>query len=335
MQFIKNLLGVNLRASHQPQGVKPHPKLKVGILGTGKIGADLLVKVKRSDWLECAVFAGRNLDSDGMRYAAGLGVPLSDKGIEAFSDPRYKCDIVFDATSAACHLVHAQVFEKLGIFAVDMTPSFIGECCVPALGMPDVRQHRNISMISCGGQSSIPVAHTLYHAIPGVRKIEVKSVVSANSIGPGTLANIKEYYCNTQAGLRKYTGDIEFSVDLIVDAANLEFPMHTSVTAYCDIADLRPLREPLQAIEEHVQNYVPGYRLAGDPVRVNGGVCVELTVEGLGDYLPKYAGNLDIINCAAIAVAEDYARTSIRARLLSQTYATESDYRDTRISVAN
>lgn len=335
MQFIKQLLGVNLRANSQPHGVKPQPRLRVGILGTGKIGADLLVKVMRSDWLDCAVFAGRNLDSDGMRYAAGLGVPLSDKGIDAFLDPKYKCDIVFDATSAACHLVHAQVFEKLGIFAIDMTPSQIGECCVPALGMPDVRQHRNISMISCGGQSSIPVAHTLFHAIPGVRKIEVKSIVSANSIGPGTLANIKEYYCNTQAGLRKYTGDIEFSVDLIVDTVNLETPMQTSVTAYCDLADLRPLNEPLHAIFEHVQNYVPGYKLVAEPVRVDGGVRVDLCVEGLGDYLPKYAGNLDIINCAAIAVAEDYARTAIRAKLLSQTYAVETDYQESRTSVAS
>jgi acetaldehyde dehydrogenase (acetylating) len=335
MQFIKQLLGVNLRANNQPQGVRPQPRLKVGILGTGKIGVDLLVKVMRSDWMECAVFSGRDLNSEGMRYAAGLGVALSDRGIDVFFDSRYKCDIVFDATTAASHLSHARVFEKLGIFAVDMTPSHIGECCVPALGMPDVRQSRNISMISCGGQSSIPIAHTLYHSIPDVRKIEVKSIVSANSIGPGTLANIKEYYSNTQAGLRKYTGDIEFSVDLIVDAVNLHTPMLTSVTAYCDLADLRPLKEPLLAIFERVQNYVPGYRLVDDPVRVDGGVRVDLCVEGLGDYLPKYAGNLDIINCAAIAVAEDYARTTIRAKMLSQTYNLDADYTEPRISVAN
>lgn len=313
MQFIKQLLGVNARASNKkPQGVKQQPRLKVAIIGTGKIGTDLLVKVMRSDWLDCVLFTGRNLDSEGMRYAARLGVPLSDKGIEAFYESRYKCDIVFDATSAACHLEHAQVFDKLGIFAVDMTPSQIGECCVPALGMEEVSANRNISMISCGGQSSIPVAHILYKTIPGVKRMSVKSVVSANSIGPGTLANINEYYRNTKAGLRKYTGDIDYEVDLIVDTVNLETPMRTTIIAEFDPAPVAGLASQLDMMFSRVQAYVPGYKLIAGPEFNGNSVQVEIQVEGLGDYLPRYAGNLDIINCAAIAVAENYARIKSR-----------------------
>ncbi|ACE85146.1 acetylating acetaldehyde dehydrogenase [Cellvibrio japonicus] len=317
MQFIKDWLGVGSRSvslTGSDKASTEQPRIRVGILGTGKIGADLLVKVRRSPWFSCVLFAGRNLDSDGMRYAASLGVPVSDKGINAFYDPCYTCDLVFDATSAACHLEHAQVFEKLGIFAIDMTPSQIGELCVPALGMVDHRRHHNISMISCGGQASTPIAQVLYQQISQVRKIAVKSIVSANSIGPGTLANINEYYCNTRAGLRQYTGDIALDVDLIADAVNLRTPMLTSITASAEHVDLGRLREPLAVMVERVQRYVPGYRLIDEPTLTDDGVRVDLCVEGLGDYLPAYAGNLDIINCAALAVAEDYARYAIRSR---------------------
>ncbi len=326
MQFIKQLLGINQRVSNnKSQGVRQQPRLRVAILGTGKIGADLLVKVVRSDWLDCVLFAGRNLDSDGMRFAARLGVPLSDKGIAAFYEQQFACDLVFDATSAACHLEHAQVFDKLGIFAIDMTPSQIGECCVPALGMEEVGGHRNISMISCGGQSSIPVAQVLYNELSGVKRMQVKSLVSANSIGPGTLANINEYYRNTKAGLRKYTGDIDFDVDLIVDSVNLETPMRTTITAEFEQLPSSSLASQLDLMVSRVQAYVPGYQLISGPHISGNQLQVEIQVEGLGDYLPRYAGNLDIINCAAIAVAEDYARIKARAWVLSPSSRQEAE----------
>lgn len=320
MQFIKALLSGDF---FKPNVFKNNQddKVRVGIIGTGKIGADLLAKVQRSPFLECVLFAGRNLDSAGMNYAAKLGVKVSDKGINAFLDQSNRCDIVFDATSAAYHKEHAKLFEELGILAIDMTPSQIGECCVPALGMQEAMQHRNISMISCGGQSSIPVAHILAKCIPDVKKISVSSIVSANSIGPGTLANIDEYYRNTKAGLHKYTGVNDFDVELHVDEVNLETRMFTSVTAWCDAADLDTLHGPLNEMLMRIQRYVPGYRLESSPLVIDGGIRIDLSVEGLGDYLPKYAGNLDIINCAAISVAEHYAKCLLDERHTQQAPA--------------
>ena len=319
MQFIKSLLsGDFLQRSVllNNKGVNESvpDRLRVGIIGTGKIGVDLLIKVRRSPWMECVVFSGRNLQSAGMTYAAELGVPVSDQGIHAFFEPRYRCDIVFDATSAAHHIEHAQVFDKLGILAIDMTPSQIGECCVPALGMGEVLENKNISMISCGGQSSIPIAKVLAKSLPDVRKIAVKSIVSPNSVGPGTLANLDEYYHNTKAGLRKYTGVQDYEIELLVDEVNQETRMLTSVTAYCDSMDVDALQVPLAEMLQQIQMYVPGYKMEAGPMLVDGGIRVDLSVEGLGDYLPKYAGNLDIINCAAIAVAEHYAQATLAPR---------------------
>lgn len=311
MQFIKALLSSDFFHRSRQIDESVSSKLKVGIIGTGKIGTDLLVKVLRSPWMECIIFTGRNLQSPGMRYAADLGVNVSELGINAFFEARNRCDIVFDATSAANHIEHAQIFDELGILAIDMTPSQIGECCVPALGMDDMLGNKNISMISCGGQSSIPVANVLARTIPDVKKIEVKSTVSANSIGPGTLANLDEYYHNTKAGLKKYTGLADFDVELIVDEVNLETRMLTSVTAYCDRPNLDELHASLEIMLHKIQQYVPGYKLEAEPAIIDGGVRIDLSVEGLGDYLPKYAGNLDIINCAAIAVAEHYAQAVI------------------------
>lgn len=318
MQFIKSLLRDTFFSSALFNSKQQNQKVRVGIIGTGKIGADLLAKVQRSNYLECVLFAGRNLDSAGMIYAAKLGVKVSDKGINAFLESGNQCDIVFDATSAAFHKEHAKLFEELGILAIDMTPSQIGECCVPALGMQEALDHRNISMISCGGQSSIPVAQVLARCIPDVKKISVSSIVSANSIGPGTLANIEEYYHNTKSGLRKYTGVADFEVALHVDEVNLETRMFTSVTAWCDAADLDALQGPLNEILLRIQRYVPGYRLESNPMVIDGGIRIDLSVEGLGDYLPKYAGNLDIINCAAIAVAEHYAQAVVEGRQVKE-----------------
>lgn len=316
MQFIKSLSGSkflqpNVELKNKSVSGTLPGRLRIGILGTGKIGVDLLIKVGRSPWMECVIFSGRNLQSAGMTYAAELGVSVSDQGINAFLDPAYRCDIVFDATSAAHHVEHAQVFNRLGILVIDMTPSQIGECCVPALGMGEVLEYKNISMISCGGQSSIPIAKVLTGAIPKVKKIVVKSVVSPHSVGPGTLANLDEYYRNTASGLRKYTGVEDFEVELIVDEQNPETRMLTSVIAYCDATEVDGLELPLTQMLKQIQMYVPGYKMEAGPTLVDGGIRVDLSVEGLGDYLPKYAGNLDIINCAAVAVAEHYAQVAL------------------------
>jgi acetaldehyde dehydrogenase (acetylating) len=320
MQFIKQFFGSSKNLVPNSNTVQPQ-RLRVAIIGTGKIGTDLLIKVQRSKVLECVIFVGRNLASPGMQTAAALGVKVSDQGIDAFRDPSNACDIVFDATSAANHLEHAPLFDMLGIFAIDMTPSQIGECCVPAISLSEIASNTNISMISCGGQSSIPIAHVLAKVIPNIQQISVRSVVSANSVGPGTLANIDEYYHNTSVGLKKYTGLENFAVDLQVDEINLETRMYTSIYARTDFTDLAALQPPLLDMVQKLQAYVPGYKVETAPVRDGEGIRVDISVEGLGDYLPKYAGNLDIINCAAIAVAEEYAQARLYAREVNKSEA--------------
>lgn len=292
----------------------PQGRLRVGILGTGKIGTDLLIKVQRSAGLECVIFSGRNLQSVGMQFAVGLGVPVSDKGIHVFFDPACAVDIVFDATSAAHHMEHAQIFDQLGIFAIDLTPSQIGECCVPALGMSEVSENKNISMISCGGQSAIPIAQVFAQMIPGIEKFCLRSMVSPDSIGPGTLANIEEYYRNTRSGLSKYTAIHNVDIELVSDAQYQSKPMHNRLRVYAANINFVALKQALLEMEQQVQAYVPGYKLQS-LVPIEGGAQVDLTVEGRGDYLPSYAGNLDIINCAAIAVAEHYANMRLAAQL--------------------
>lgn len=313
---------LNNRNGDVKKAFQPHNgKVKVGILGTGKIGTDLLIKALRSEHLECVIFAGRNMQSDGMQHAASLGVTTSDKGIDAFVSNPYGCDIVFDATSAAYHVEHAKVFEQQGIFAIDMTPSQIGECVVPAISLLEVKNNCNISMISCGGQSSIPIAYALSIALPNIEMLRVESRVSANSIGPGTIANIEEYYRNTKAGLNKYTGVEDIEVDLFVDEVNLESKMYTDIYAKTDRCGADLFWGALQDMLARIQKYVPGYAIEGQPVYANGFVKVQISVEGCGDYLPKYAGNLDIINCAAIAVAEEH---SMNMRTESQNLYVEA-----------
>ena len=306
-------------------------KINVGILGTGKIGTDLLVKVLRSPYLECVMFAGRNYNSEGMQFAAKLDVPLSDQGIVAFTQGDLQCDLVFDATSAAYHIEHAVIFRELGILAVDMTPSQIGECCVPAISLDEVYESNNISMISCGGQSSIPLAHVLAKHLPGVERIDVSSRVSADSIGPGTLANIDEYYRNTKAGLAKYTGLADFDVDLLVDNVNLHTRMFTKITASIkdeQQVDLDLLSGQINAMVQKVKTYVPGFNIEAMPFMEDKQVTLVISVEGAGDYLPKFAGNLDIINCAAIAVAEEFARakSGVKAKTATATKSPEIEF---------
>jgi acetaldehyde dehydrogenase (acetylating) len=310
MLYINSLIDV-IRSKTDRDIKKTIRKINVGILGTGKIGTDLLVKVLRSPYLECVMFAGRNYNSEGMQFAAKLDVPLSDQGIVAFTQTGLNCDLVFDATSAAYHVEHALILQGLGILAIDMTPSQIGECCVPAIRLDEVYENDNISMISCGGQASIPLAYVLAKTIPGIEKIEVVSRVSSESIGPGTLANIDEYYRNTKAGLAKYTNVKEFDVDLIVDNVNTATKMFTNITAHVhdeSKVDMHKVIRDVNQMISQIQSYVPGYHLEVIPFVSAGQVTMVISVEGAGDYLPKFAGNLDIINCAALAVAEEFAK---------------------------
>ena len=282
--------------------------LKVGILGSGKIGTDLLLKVMRSPFLECVMFAGRNENSEGIQFAQKLNVPVSTDSISAFLDPNLLCDIVFDATSAVHHIKHAKVFKELGILAIDMTPSMIGQSIVPAIEFPEFDIYDNINMISCGGQSSIPILYAMTNNAKFIQNIKLNSIASSESIGPGTLANIDEYYNNTKYGISKYTGFDNIKVDLSVDKSSVPKKMKNVIILEAETIRYNSMEIEIREMETRVKNYVPGFNVECIRSIKGLGCMVEVTVEGAGDYLPTYAGNLDIINCAAIAVAEKYAQ---------------------------
>jgi acetaldehyde dehydrogenase (acetylating) len=289
-------------------------KLRVAVLGTGNIGADLLIKAMRSKYLECTLFAGRNFASSGMRRASDLGVRISDRGIEAIMSTPDICDLVFDATSAHAHVEHWAQLEKLGKLVIDMTPAKLGQFCVPAIRLDDQKLltgAQNINMITCGGQSSIPIAYAISTVHPEIEYIEVASSIASRSAGPATRANLDEYIETTEAALRQFTGARKTKAILILNPASPPIDMQTTIYAKIPSANLPAIQSAVLAMVGRLQEYVPGYRVIVPP-RVEGErVITTVKVIGNGDYLPQYAGNLDIINCAAIALAEMIAMQQV------------------------
>ncbi len=283
-------------------------KLTVGIIGTGNIGMDLLKKVIDSSFLECSLFMGRNEASKGLAAARTLGIPTTHESIAALERDPSQCDIVFDATSAKAHLMHAPILKALGKFAIDLTPSDIGMMCVPAINLDTVFKSDNVGLITCGAQATIPIAKALVDVCPA-SYIEVVSSVSSKSAGPGTRANLHEYLRRTSDALKTFTGVPATKAILIINPAEPEIVMQSTIY-------LRPEREPDMAALKRaakttaavMQSYVPGYELVIEPSYDGRRVTTMVRVTGRGDYLPTYAGNLDIITSAAVQVAEAYAR---------------------------
>lgn len=292
--------------------MKSAAKLRVAILGSGNIGTDLLIKILRSPWLKCTYFIGRNLTSPGMAKAASLGVRVSDRSIEAIRQEPSCCDLVFDATSARDHQKHWAVLERIGHTVIDMTPSRVGQMCVPAVNLQESLRHRNVNMVSCGGQASIPLAWAIakVHAHE-VEYLEVVSSIASRSAGPATRANIDEYVETTEYGLRAFSGCPRTKVILILNPAQPCVDMQTTVLVKVAQPKVEACREVVGEIIARIQRYVPGYQLLIPPTVENGRLMVMVKVQGVGDYLPKYAGNLDIINCTAVATAEAVAQARL------------------------
>jgi acetaldehyde dehydrogenase (acetylating) len=286
-------------------------RLKIAILGTGNIGTDLLVKVQRSPFLECSLFSGRNLSSPGMQKAIKMGVPLSTQGIQAIVDDPSCCDLVFDCTSALGHLEHAPILRSLDKICIDLTPSKMGEMCVPAINLESCLAQRELNMITCGGQVSTPLAYAIGRVHDDVEYIEVVSSIASRSAGPATRLNLDEYIDTTQRGVECFSGAKRTKAILILNPA--EPCIHMQTTVFAKVANPRmdELKAAVTDIAARIRSYVPGYRMLVDPVLEGGRIVITARVSGLGDYLPEYAGNLDIINCAALAAAEGYAKAQM------------------------
>lgn len=290
-------------------------KLPVAILGSGNIGTDLLVKVIRSSSLECRKFVGRNNTSQGILFAKRLNIPTSDRGIQEIVENPDCCELVFDATSARAHFEHAKVLYELKKYVIDMTPSRLGQIVVPAISIEETCQNKNVNMISCGGQASIPLAYVLGQAHEDVDYIEVVSSISSKSAGPATRLNLDEYIETTESGIKKFSKCNKAKAILIVNPAVPPINMQTTVSAKVSNPNLERVNRYLGSMIKKLTSYVPGYKVIVPPVYEKNRVVIMIRVTGLGDYLPSYAGNLDIINCAAIATAEVYANKYIKGDL--------------------
>jgi acetaldehyde dehydrogenase len=286
--------------------------LKIAIIGTGNIGTDLMVKVMRTPGMTCTLFAGRNFNSAGMKRANVLGVPISDRGIEAIVNDPAICDVVFDCTSAHAHIEHWAVLNKLGKTVIDMTPAKLGELCVPAINAEEcvATGARNVNMVTCGGQASIPIAYAISQVHANIDYIEVASSIASRSAGPATRQNLDEYIETTQDALQALTGAKHTKAILILNPATPPIDMQTTIYAKIENPDLPAIQAAVSAMVEKIKQYVPGYKLILPPTIQDNKIVTTIKVVGAGDYLPQYAGNLDIINCAAIAMAELIAKSA-------------------------
>jgi acetaldehyde dehydrogenase len=284
-------------------------KYRIAILGSGNIGTDLLIKIQRSNNLECVAFIGRSQNSRGMLKAIEMGVTSSDKSINYIINHPSEIDLVFDATSAKDHKLHAPIFKKLGVRCIDLTPAKIGPMCVPSVNSKECLNEANINMISCGGQASIPIAKALSRIHKNIEYIEVVSSIASRSAGPATRLNLDEYIKTTEVGVKHFSGAKKTKAILVLNPAVPSIDMKTTILAKIDNPNMKAIKLEVAIMTKKIQAYVPGYELVLAPLFENNRVVVMFKVRGLGDYLPEYAGNLDIINCAAIAMAEEYAKS--------------------------
>lgn len=286
-------------------------KVKVGIIGTGNIGTDLLFKIDRSELLEVGVFAGKNKNSTGIKKAKALGVPTSFDSIDAIVKNPDCCEIVFDATSAQAHLKHAPILKSLKKFTIDMTPSRIGKMCIPTLNLEECLNETNVNMVTCGGQATTPLINAIMKIHPETKYVEVIASISSKSAGTGTRNNIDEYTMTTCEGIKEFTGILRAKAIVILNPAEPPIFMHNTIYLIVNNPKIDAIKKALREVVKKIRKYVPGYKLTLGPIEENGHLTIMNEVVGRGDFLPTYAGNLDIINCAAVEVAEAYAKRKI------------------------
>lgn len=280
-------------------------RIKAAILGTGNIGTDLLLKALRSGFIDVVAFVGRRLDSDGMNIAKSKGVFVSDQGIEYFKANPNCCDVVYDCTSALDAIEHAKVFKEQGVKVIDLTPAKVGDMCVPDVNADIILKDDNVNMITCGGQASMPMLHLISKHCRGLEYIEIVSQIASKSAGMATRINVDNYIKTTKKAITKFTGCQNTKVILNLNPAEPCVDMQTTIFIKTKDIQFANLTEEITEKIQELKTYIPHYELVLPPtMNENGIVVLSIKVKGAGDYLPAYAGNLDIINCAAIKVTE-------------------------------
>jgi acetaldehyde/propanal dehydrogenase len=287
-------------------------KLKAAIIGPGNIGTDLLMKMQRSDWIEPVWMVGIDPSSEGLRRAQDMGIKVTSEGVDGLLAHVAADDIriAFDATSAYVHAENSRKLNELGVLMVDLTPAAIGPYCVPPVNMAEHTRklEMNVNMVTCGGQATIPMVAAVSQVQP-VDYAEIVASVASKSIGPGTRKNIDEFTRTTAGAIEKVGGAKRGKAIIIVNPAEPALMMRDTIHCLTETApDEEAIRASVLAMVAEVQAYVPGYKLVNGPVFDGNRVSIYVEVEGLGDFLPKYAGNLDIMTSAALRTAETFAR---------------------------
>lgn len=303
-------------------------RIKCAIIGPGNIGTDLLYKLKRSTVLDPIWMVGIEAMSDGLSRARKLGLKTTSDGVDGLLPHVLEDDIqiAFDATSAYVHAENARKLNELGVLMVDLTPAAIGPYCVPAVNVDELLRSgaMNVNMVTCGGQATIPLVRAVSR-VQTVKYAEIIATVASKSIGPGTRKNIDEFTRTTSAAVRTVGGAGSGKAIVICNPAEPPLIMRDTVHCLTETApDEVRIRESVDAMIKSVQQYVPGYLLRNGPVIEGNRVSIFMEVEGLGDYLPKYAGNLDIMTAAASHTAERFAREFLAGRMIRQRNVTEA-----------
>jgi acetaldehyde dehydrogenase (acetylating) len=273
-----------------------------------------MMKVQRSPLLTCVALVGRNLASPGLAKAQFHSVAISADGIGFIKKNRDLCDLVFDATSAASHLEHAAILREMGVPVIDLTPAKLGPFCVPSVNLEQSLAGLNVNMVTCGGQASVPIAYALGQTHDEIDYVEVVSSIASRSAGPATRRNLDEYIHTTEEALRQFSGARTAKAILNLNPAVPCINMQTTLFAMVRRPNVNAFSSRLREIVAEIQRYVPGYEIIVEPKMDGSRLAVMVRVIGCGDFLPSYAGNLDIINCAAIAVAEGYATRMLSAQ---------------------
>ncbi|MFS0823882.1 acetaldehyde dehydrogenase (acetylating) [Bacillus sp. 1P02SD] len=284
-------------------------KIKVAILGSGNIGTDLMLKLRRSNILELTTVIGIEPESDGLRKAREHGFETIDTGISGFLERPELADIVFDATSAKAHIRHAKLLKDAGKQVLDLTPAAVGPFVVPSVNLGEHVEAENINLITCGGQATIPMVHAI-NRVQQVEYAEIVATISSKSAGPGTRANIDEFTQTTARGIEKIGGARRGKAIIILNPAEPPIIMRDTIHVIVEGESVQQeeITASIKEMEKQVQTYVPGYRLRQEPIFDDNRITVFIEVEGAGDYLPKYSGNLDIMTAAAVKVAEEWAQ---------------------------
>jgi acetaldehyde dehydrogenase (acetylating) len=282
-------------------------RLRVAIIGTGNIGTDLMMKVERSALLELVGMAGIDAESEGMAMAEARGHTVTSGGLAGLLELVDDIDLTFDATSARSHVEHARILAERRIRSVDLTPAALGPAIVPPVNLTAHRDKFEVNLVTCGAQATVPIVAALSKVVD-LPYVETVSTIASRSAGPGTRNNIDEFTQATARALETVGGAKEAKAIIILNPSNP--PIRMRNTVYLDVGALpeQTLTETANRAVAEVASYVPGYRLAAAPRLAEGIATIMVEVEGAGDYLPAFAGNLDIMTSAAVRVAELFAR---------------------------